>query len=62
MGNYVGITIEGRFAIGNEIICCISFNRDVLADGLGNQDYIVASFDEPILYDLFMHRILLNHK
>jgi uncharacterized protein YebE (UPF0316 family) len=45
VGNYVGITIEGRFAIGNEIIRCISFNRDILADELRNQGYKVASFE-----------------
>jgi uncharacterized protein YebE (UPF0316 family) len=34
VGNYVGISIESRFGIGNEIIRCISFNRDVLAGKL----------------------------
>ena len=45
VGNYVGITIESRFAIGNELIRCISFNRDVLADALREGGYKVVSFD-----------------
>ena len=45
MGNYVGITIEGRFAIGKELIRCISFNRDVLAEKLREQGFKVVSFD-----------------
>ncbi len=36
VGNYVGITIESRFAIGNELVRCISFNRDILAAKLRN--------------------------
>ena len=45
VGNYVGITIESRFAIGNELIRCISFNRDVLAGELRESGYKVVSFD-----------------
>lgn len=45
VGNYVGITIEGRFAIGNELIRCISFNRDVLAGKLRESGFKVVSFD-----------------
>lgn len=45
VGNYVGITIEGRFAIGSELVRCISFNRDVLADKLREEKYKVVSFD-----------------
>lgn len=45
MGNYVGITIENYFAIGDELIRCISFNRDVLADTLRSDGYKVVSFD-----------------
>lgn len=45
VGNYVGITIESRFAIGNELIRCISFNRDVLAGELRKSGYKVVSFD-----------------
>ena len=45
VGNYVGISIEGRFAIGNELIRCMSFNRDVLAGKLREEGFKVASFD-----------------
>ena len=30
VGNYVGISIENRFAIGNELIRCISFNLSLI--------------------------------
>ncbi|MBQ0758171.1 MAG: DUF2179 domain-containing protein [Gammaproteobacteria bacterium] len=45
VGNYVGISIESHFAIGKELIRCISFNRDVLADKLREQGFKVVSFD-----------------
>ena len=45
VGNYVGISIESRFAIGNELIRCISFNRDVLADKLREEGFKIVSFD-----------------
>ena len=45
VGNHVGISIENRFAIGNELIRCISFNRDVLAGKLREAGYKVVSFD-----------------
>ena len=45
VGNYIGISIENRFAIGNELIRCISFNRDVLADELRTKGFKVVSFD-----------------
>jgi uncharacterized protein YebE (UPF0316 family) len=45
VGNYVGITIEGRFAIGSEIVRCISFNRDILAGKLRDVGFKVVSFD-----------------
>jgi uncharacterized protein YebE (UPF0316 family) len=45
VGNYVGISIESHFAIGNELVRCISFNRDVLAETLRNKGYRVVSFD-----------------
>lgn len=45
VGNYVGITIESRFAIGNELIRCISFNRNVLSDELREKGFKVVSFD-----------------
>ena len=45
VGNYVGISIESRFAIGNELFRCISFNRDVLAGKLRKEGFKVVSFD-----------------
>jgi len=45
VGNYVGISIESRFAIGSELIRCISFNRDVLAEVLRRDGFKVVSFD-----------------
>ena len=45
VGTYVGISIESRFAIGNELIRCISFNRDVLAGKLRKEGFKVVSFD-----------------
>ena len=45
VGNYVGIWIESSFAIGDELIRCISFNRDVLAEKIRNKGFKVVSFD-----------------
>ncbi len=45
VGNYVGISIESRFAIGDELIRCISFNRDVLAGKLRKEGFKVVSSD-----------------
>ena len=45
VGNYVGISIESRFAIGNELIRCISFSRDVLAGKIRKEGFKVVSFD-----------------
>tara|TARA_R110001592_G_scaffold43362_1_gene140526 strand:+ start:5664 stop:6242 length:579 start_codon:yes stop_codon:yes gene_type:complete len=45
VGNYFGMWIESRFAIGNELIRCISYNRDVLAEKIRNKGFKVASFD-----------------
>lgn len=45
VGNYVGISIESHFAIGNELVRCISFNRDVLADKIREANFKVVSFD-----------------
>jgi len=45
VGNYVGMWIEGRFAIGNELIRCISFHRDILAEKLRMQGFKAVSFD-----------------
>lgn len=45
VGNFVGISIENRFAIGDELVRCISFNRDILAEKLREKGFVVASFD-----------------
>ncbi len=45
VGNYVGIVIENRFAIGDELVRCISFNRYVLAENLRENGYKVIAFD-----------------
>jgi uncharacterized protein YebE (UPF0316 family) len=45
VGNYLGMWIESRFAIGNELVRCISFNRDVLAENIRNEGFKVVSFD-----------------
>ncbi|MFA6789333.1 MAG: DUF2179 domain-containing protein [Arcobacteraceae bacterium] len=44
-GIYVGMWIENRFAIGNELIRCISFNRDILADKIRKEGFKVVSVD-----------------
>ena len=44
-GIYVGMWIENRFAIGNELIRCISFNRDILAEKIRNEGFTVVSVD-----------------
>ena len=45
LGIYVGMWIENHFAIGNELIRCISFNRDVLAEKIRQAGYKVVSVD-----------------
>ncbi|MDB4792708.1 DUF2179 domain-containing protein [bacterium] len=45
VGTYVGITIEARFAMGNELIRCLSFNKNVLAGKLREEGFKVVSFD-----------------
>ena len=45
VGNYVGMWIENRFAIGNELVRCLSFNRDVLAEKVREKGFKVVSFD-----------------
>ncbi|WP_246439111.1 DUF2179 domain-containing protein [Teredinibacter franksiae] len=37
--------IENRFAIGNELVRCLSFNRDVLAEKIRKKGFEVVSFD-----------------
>ena len=45
VGNYVGMWIESHFAIGNELVRCISYNRDVLAEKIRKEGFKVISFD-----------------
>jgi len=45
VGNYAGISIESHFAIGSELVRCISFNRDVLAGKLRKQGFKVVSLE-----------------
>ena len=44
-GNYVGIWIEGRLAIGSELVRCISYNLDSLAGTIREAGYKVVSVD-----------------
>ena len=62
VGNYVGISIENRFAIGNELIRCISFNRDVLAGKLREEGFKVVSFDGDMGEDYPVELLLIVEK
>jgi len=62
VGNYVGILIESSFAIGDELIRCISFNRDVLADELRKQRFKVVSFDGDMGEDRPVELLLIIEK
>lgn len=44
-GIYVGMWIENYFAIGDELIRCISFNRDILANKIREAGYTVVSVE-----------------
>ncbi len=44
-GNFVGMWLEGRFAIGEELIRCISCNRKVISDALRAKGFKVISID-----------------
>jgi uncharacterized protein YebE (UPF0316 family) len=44
-GNYVGMWLESHFAIGTELIRCISYNRDTLAVQLRDDGYQAISID-----------------
>lgn len=62
VGNYVGIAIESHFAIGNELIRCISFNRDVLAGKLRDEGFKVVSFDGDMGEDYPVELLLIVEK
>ena len=44
-GIYVGMWIENSFAIGKELVRCISFNRDILALKIREKGHQVVSVD-----------------
>ena len=62
VGTYVGISIENRFAIGSELIRCISFNRDVLAGKLREKGFKVVSFDGDMGEDYPVELLLIIEK
>ena len=62
VGNFVGMWIESRFAIGNELIRCISYNRDVLAEKIRNEGFRVASFDGDMGGDKPVELLLIIEK
>jgi uncharacterized protein YebE (UPF0316 family) len=62
VGNYVGIWIESRFAIGDELIRCISFNRDFLAEKIREEGFKVASFDGDMGEDCPVELLLIVEK
>jgi len=44
-GNFLGMWLESRFAIGSELIRCISYSRNVLSDILRDNGYKAISLD-----------------
>ena len=62
VGNYFGMWIESRFAIGNELIRCISFNRDILAEKIRKEGFKVASFDGDMGQDTPVELLLIIEK
>ena len=42
---YFALAYAGGFAVGNDLIRCISFNRDVLAGKLRDEGFKAVSFD-----------------
>ncbi len=45
VSNYVGMWIENRFAIGNELVRYLQFNRDILAKKIRDAGFQVISVD-----------------
>ena len=62
VGNNVGISIESRLAIGNELVRCISFNRDVLAGQIRKEGFKVVSFDGDMGEDYPVELLLIIEK
>lgn len=44
-GNYIGMWLECRFAIGSELIRCISYSRSTLSDVLRDHGYKAITLD-----------------
>jgi len=62
VGNYVGIWIESRFALGDQLVRCISFNRDVLAGKIRNKGFKVVSIDGDMGDDIPVELLLIIEK
>ena len=62
VGNYVGMWIEGRFTIGDELVRCISFNRDVLAGKIRDEGFKVVSFDGDMGQEKAVELLLIIEK
>jgi len=62
VGNYVGMWIESHFAMGNELIRCISFNKRVLADKIRSEGYKVISFDGDMGQDKAVELLFIVEK
>jgi uncharacterized protein YebE (UPF0316 family) len=62
VGNFVGMWIESHFAIGSEVVRCISFNRDVLAEKIRSEGYKVASFDGDMGSEVPVELLLIVEK
>ena len=54
--------IENHFAIGNEVVRCISFNRDVLAEKIRKEGFKVVSFDGNMGKDKLVELLLIIEK
>ncbi|MFT6387552.1 MAG: hypothetical protein ACJAUP_000924 [Cellvibrionaceae bacterium] len=61
-GNYIGMWIESRFAIGNELVRCLSFNRDVLAEKIRTEGFQIISFDGDMGDDKLIELLFIIEK
>lgn len=62
VGNYVGMWIENHFAIGNELVRCLSFNRDILANKIRDKGFRVVSFDGDMGDDKLIELLFIIEK
>jgi len=62
VGNFVGMWIESRFAIGNELVRCLSFNRDILADKIRTHGFRVISCDGDMGNDKLVELLFIVEK